>query len=210
MCRGGKMLENLQQSLFFERTKNSPTIVSGGFPCQPHSLAGKRMASDDERDLWSELFRVFCETNGKWLVAENVCGLLTSENGLFFGRILRDLGGVGCNVWWHCFPAYAVGAVYARKRISIVACADCDRLQGFIQKPIKIDTSHRIERPSSEGVRTAISIWNGEKRYTDRIRNHDGLSDWVDRLKCLGNAVVPQQFYPIFQAIAEIEKSKGD
>lgn len=60
---------------FYERTGiKHPTVVSGGFPCQPHSLAGKRLASDDERDLWDELFRVYCETGARWLVGENVGG----------------------------------------------------------------------------------------------------------------------------------------
>ena len=58
---------------FREKTGlKSITVVSGGFPCQPHSLSGKRLASRDKRDLWSELFRVFCETNARWLVGENV------------------------------------------------------------------------------------------------------------------------------------------
>ena len=69
---------------FREKTGlKSITVVSGGFPCQPHSLSGKRLASRDKRDLWSELFRVFCETNARWLVGENVPGLLSSENGRF-------------------------------------------------------------------------------------------------------------------------------
>lgn len=60
---------------FREKTGlDHPTVVSGGFPCQPHSLAGKRLASDDERDLWDELFRVYCETGSRWLVGENVGG----------------------------------------------------------------------------------------------------------------------------------------
>ena len=68
-------IRTLTKESFYEQTKiEHPTVVSGGFPCQPHSLAGKRLASNDERDLWSELFRVYCETGARWLVGENVGG----------------------------------------------------------------------------------------------------------------------------------------
>lgn len=65
------------------------TVLSGGFPCQPHSVAGKRLASSDERDLWGEFARIIREIKPKWIVAENVPGLLSSEHGRFFGRVLR-------------------------------------------------------------------------------------------------------------------------
>lgn len=117
---------------FREKTKiERPTVVSGGFPCQPHSLAGKRLASDDERDLWGELFRVFCETDARWLVAENVPGLLSSENGRFFGRVLRDLAERGCHVWWYCFPAHAAGVPFWGERVVIVAASDGVRFKGL-------------------------------------------------------------------------------
>ena len=70
-----KDIRDLTGADFREKTGiEYPTVVSGGFPCQPHSLAGKRLASDDERDLWYELFRVYCETGARWLVGENVGG----------------------------------------------------------------------------------------------------------------------------------------
>ena len=106
-----KDVRDLTGDEFREKTGiERPTVVSGGFPCQPHSFAGKRLASYDARDLWGELFRVFRETGARWLVGENVPGLLSSEYGRFFGRVLRDLAEAGCHVWWYCFPAYAAGA----------------------------------------------------------------------------------------------------
>lgn len=70
-------------------------LICGGFPCQPHSLAGKRKASADDRDLWGEFSRIIRELRPRYVVAENVPGLLSSEVGRFFGRVLRDLAESG-------------------------------------------------------------------------------------------------------------------
>jgi DNA (cytosine-5)-methyltransferase 1 len=195
---------------FYRRTGiTHPTVVSGGFPCQPHSLAGKRLASDDERDLWSELFRVFCETDARWLVAENVGGLLTSEHGRFFGRVLRDLAQRGCHVWWYCFPAHAAGAPFWGERIAIVAAAPCigrNCLDVHLQKEPTEDHCGCLgkEETRSELIRLHVErIERDNGRGPER--NDDGIPAALDRLKCYGNAVMPQQFFPVFRAIAEVE-----
>lgn len=196
---------------FREKTNGcEPTIVSGGFPCQPHSIAGKRLASDDERDLWSELLRVYRETNAKWLVGENVPGLLTSENGRFFGRVLRDLAEMGCFAWWYCFPAYSCGAKYIGERVCIVATSDSERW-GSVAKKQKT-------RPDVE-YQKMLESWQTRQNnilpYPERLepkpgsrleRNDDGIPRGLDRLKAYGNSVNPYQFYPVFWAIKEVEK----
>ena len=196
---------------FRERTGIAePTVVSGGFPCQPHSLAGERLASDDERDLWSELLRVFCETNARWLVAENVRGLLSSEDGRFFGRVLGDLANAGCTAWWYCFPAHATGARFWGERVAIVAAADSGRFSGRSgQAAAHINWSPDCQDWQYRSAETTHRLM----RYLARpetapadIRNNYGTADWSHRLKAIGNMVVPQQFYPIFAAIAEIEQ----
>lgn len=73
-------------------------LISAGFPCQPHSLAGKRKASADERDLWSEVVRIVGEVQPRWFLGENVPGLLSSESGRFFGRVVNDLVQMGYSV----------------------------------------------------------------------------------------------------------------
>lgn len=198
---------------FREKTNGcAPTVVSGGFPCQPHSLAGKRLASDDERDLWSELLRVFRETNGKWLVGENVPGLLTSENGRFFGRILKDLAEIGCNAWWYCFPAYSAGAKFIGERVCIVATPDCERWRILVEEQKSF---------SDDQYRKNLEKWEARQNdllpYPKRIksesscrleRNDDGIPRALDRLKAYGNAVNPYQFYPIFRCIRKIESGE--
>ena len=95
-------------------------LICGGFPCQPHSLAGQRRASDDDRDLWPEMLRIIRAVKPRWVLAENVPGLLSSEAGRFFGGILRDLAESGYSVGWDCIPASAVGAPHKRERIFII------------------------------------------------------------------------------------------
>ena len=102
------------------------TLVSAGWPCQPHSVAGKREASGDERDLWSEVVRVLGEVRPRWFLGENVPGLLSSESGTFFGRCLNDLARLGYRVGWGVWGANDVGAVHRRRRIFIVAYAEHD------------------------------------------------------------------------------------
>ena len=80
-------------------------LICGGPPCQPHSVAGMRKASADERNLWPEMFGVICATRPRWVVVENVPGLLSSEAGRFFGGILRDLAQGGYCVGWRCISA---------------------------------------------------------------------------------------------------------
>ena len=189
-----------------ERGIRDITLLSGGFPCQPHSLAGKRQASDDERDLWGEYARIICEVKPRWVLGENVTGLLSSEDGRFFGRVLRDLAGLGYSVGWSCYPASTVGALFQRSRVFIIACSHSYGLQGVVSELFQTDESHIIKRPPSEDIGAAISLWNGKITNTNGIRTGDGIPNWMDRIKCLGNSVVPQQVYPILKAIADIEK----
>ncbi|MEN6384513.1 MAG: DNA cytosine methyltransferase, partial [Phycisphaerales bacterium] len=83
----------------------SISIIAGGFPCQPHSISGKRLGSNDERDLWDQNKRLISEINPRWYVGENVPGLLSNESGRFFGRVLRDLAEMGYSTGWLCFGA---------------------------------------------------------------------------------------------------------
>jgi DNA (cytosine-5)-methyltransferase 1 len=99
----------------------SVDVICGGFPCQPHSVAGKRGASSDDRDLWPEFARLIREIRPRWVLAENVPGLRSSESGRYFGGILRDLAGAGYNAEWTSISAADVGAPHRRERVWIVA-----------------------------------------------------------------------------------------
>ena len=99
-------------------------IVSGGFPCQPYSLAGKRAGNDDDRALWPEMLRVIREVAPSWVVGENVAGLLSMDGGRVFDGIVTDLENQGYTVETFIVPAVGVGAPHKRDRVWIVAHAD--------------------------------------------------------------------------------------
>ena len=96
-------------------------VFTAGFPCQPHSLAGKRQASDDSRDLWSECVRAISTLRPRYAVLENVPGLLTSESGRFFNRVLSDLAKIGYVGRYDVLSAAKCGAPHRRERVWIVA-----------------------------------------------------------------------------------------
>jgi DNA (cytosine-5)-methyltransferase 1 len=111
---------------FERRTGIKPgtlAVLSGGFPCQPVSCAGKRKGDTDERWLWDEMLRVICEIRPRWVVAENVRGILSIDNNRTYGRILRDLAQNGYRVGWLCYGAGDVGAPHKRERVFIVGYA---------------------------------------------------------------------------------------
>jgi len=96
-------------------------IVSGGFPCQPFSVAGKRRGQDDDRYLWDETIRVVAETKPKWFVGENVEGIININNGLVLRQVQTDLEKEGFQVQCLVIPASGIGAWHQRKRVWIIA-----------------------------------------------------------------------------------------
>ena len=258
-------IRTLTGGSFYERTRlRAVDVISGGFPCQPFSVAGKRRGKDDDRYLWPEMLRVIQELRPTWIVGENVAGIVS----MALDTVLSDLEGIGYACQAFIIPACAVDAPHRRDRCAIVAHSEGVRLQRKWACWEQI-SSPRLEKSQSERdcdvlpdayeVRRDMRGPGGERVYRDAPRNEvdssskavcdptiQRLQDWrqkavcrpqeepepqrpdwwpaepdvgrvvnglphrVDRLKCLGNAVVPQQFYPIFQAIADLERQRGD
>lgn len=104
-------------------------IVCGGFPCQPFSVAGNRKGQEDSRFLWPEMLRIVGEIKPRWVLGENVAGLLSiadvcGSRGGVFGEILSGLSTLGYRVGWSCYGADEIGAPHVRKRTFILAYAD--------------------------------------------------------------------------------------
>ena len=125
LCRGGKDRSQQPSDVFGEDIKDTKPIrvdlITGGFPCQPFSAAGKRKGTDDDRHLWPEMFRVIPEFKPTWVIAENVRGLLSIEGGLVFQQVCLDLESIGYEVQPFVIPACAVNAPHRRDRVWIVA-----------------------------------------------------------------------------------------
>jgi len=97
-------------------------VITGGFPCQPFSVAGKRKGTDDDRYLWDETIRIVSEQKCKWFIGENVEGIINIQDGLVFRQIHDDLESEGFEVQSLVIPASGVGAWHQRKRVWIIGC----------------------------------------------------------------------------------------
>ncbi len=96
-------------------------ILTGGFPCQPYSQAGKRKGKEDDRHLWPEMLRAIREIQPRWVVGENVFGLINWSWGMVFNEVQTDLEAEGYEVWPYVLPACAVNAPHKRDRVWFVA-----------------------------------------------------------------------------------------
>jgi DNA (cytosine-5)-methyltransferase 1 len=171
----------------------SVDVICGGFPCQDISLAGKGAGIEGERSgLWSEFARLIGELRPKYVIVENVTALLS--RGL--DRVLGDLASFGYDAEWHCIPASAVGLPHLRDRIWIIAYPQCfGRIcldKSFKNESSKVNLSSSLTRWANtfKLLPTVGELFH--ELGCDIVRNDDGLSNGMDRLKQLGNAVVPQ------------------
>lgn len=198
-------------------------LICGGFPCQDVSLAGKRAGLEGKRStLWSEMFRLVCEVRPRWVVAENVPGLLSSDGGRFFGGILRDLAAGGYDAEWGVLSAATLGAPHRRQRIFIVANPgrsgesgishdETDRRSGsLLGKETEIlqgrHAQEDVANPNSKRRESSAKKWWATEPNLGRVAH--GVPSRVDRLKCLGNAVVPQVAQVIGEMILKSEKGE--
>lgn len=205
-------------------------LITGGFPCQDVSCAGKRVGFHDSEGkvtrsgLWSEYARIIGEVKPEWVVAENVRGLLSIPAvgipGGGFGIVLRDLADMGYRSGWCCYGASDVGGKHKRERCFIIAHSNgipifnmgIGAVQGRREDGAGFGGENWSEFKLVAG-RVAPSEWiptgSGTIARPLLCRAGHGVSRKlvVSRLKCLGNAVVPQQSYPIFAAIMEVGKN---
>jgi len=102
--------------------KYQADVVTGGFPCQPFSVAGKRKGTDDDRYLWDETIRVVRECKPKYFIGENVEGIINIQEGMVLRQVQTDLEKEGFEVQCLIIPASGIGAWHQRKRVWIIGC----------------------------------------------------------------------------------------
>ncbi len=155
-------------------------LVAGGFPCQPVSAVGERLAQDDDRWLWPDFFRIVRMVGPRYVVVENVTGLF--DRGM--GDVLGDLASLGLDAEWSVLSACSMGAPHPRERVFVVAHPQGERLEwaGFPAHP-------RPALLASEGCSASVGgRWAAESQ-PDGVAY--GTPDRVERLRGIGNAVVP-------------------
>ena len=195
-------------------------IITGGFPCQPFSVAGLREGKGDDRYLWPAMFGVVQKYKPTWLISENV----TAIDGMALEDVLSDLGSIGYETAPPLeIPAVAVGAFHERFRIWIIAHAD--REGESISAEHEGDTQGRLDSTYSTGddvqrslpqqgsngqqigatfVPNAWETWEGILPESAVCRANDGIPSRVDRTRGLGNAIVPQIAELLFRQIKEL------
>ena len=194
-------------------------LLTGGFPCQPFSVAGKRRGAGDDRALWPEMLRVIGGAKPRWLIGENVAGIVTME----LDNILSDLEGIGYTAWPLVIPACAVDARHRRDRVWIVAHATRElqhgrgqSRDGRRQHPDGGEDVADADGASAQGNQCAERSetqradacerceWRDEREWfaeSGMGRVAHGIPNRAHRLRGLGNAIVPQVAEEIIRAI---------
>ncbi|QLE45138.1 DNA cytosine methyltransferase (plasmid) [Nostoc sp. C052] len=172
--------------------------IIAGLPCPPFSLAGKRLASQDERNLFGEFFRIICDIRPKWAIVENVPGLITAESGEFFRSVLWQFAQMGFDVEWGVLSASQVGAVHKRERIWFIATnSQSSRRDTSWSQHIQERTNlasigggdagnsqkHRLTNSVEYGAFSQPTSSRGDDRCTTGLDGclltHAGLTDWL-------------------------------
>lgn len=178
-------------------------VVCGGFPCQPFSSSGLRRGASDDRYLWPEMFRVIRESRPDWVIGENVSAF--ARMGL--DEMLSDLEEEKYTSRSFIIPACGVDAPHRRNRVWVVAHANHKGQRADQRGRGKGDYA-RSDGKTTSGPRsldTDKARWSDEPRI---CRISHGLPNRLDRIKALGNSLVPQIAEQIGHAIIEIERGK--
>lgn len=259
----------IKEALYGKTGKYSATLISGGFPCQGFSYAGKRRGFKDDRYLWPGMFKVIKALMPSWVLGENVAGFIS----LGLKKTVSDLESAGYTVRVFVLPAFAVGAWHERKRVFVTGhlsnatckfrdngLCKCDcwedgrwetqKIQFFGESVDSRAGNNSILPPGGTGTDRGSFPQPGNARacktvYGGSINQHEGIQikpgmggmadglptwldghkiwekepegvsriikkgeNWAERITALGNAVVPQQVYPVLKGIADIETGK--
>jgi len=142
-------------------------IITGGFPCQPFSTAGKRKGTADDRHLWPEMLRAIKEISPRWIVGENVPGIVSWSNGLVFEQVQADLEAEGYEVQPVILPACAVNAPHRRDRVWFIANSTISGVNSLQKQKIKADRSKTSSNPTHIRHEHPGKSWTGRNGLED-------------------------------------------
>ena len=187
-------------------------VICGGFPCQPFSVAGKQKGKEDDRYLWPQMFRIIKELRPSWIIIENVTGFIDMGLDICISNLENE--GYTCQAF--IIPACAINTQHRRDRLWIVGNSNSSN--AYRQNGIRRTTNKSFKEWSdSENLKTrgggvsqlgTTSDMQQYNSYARILREFHGIPDRMDRLKGLGNAVVPQIPEIIGRAIMEIENNQ--
>lgn len=194
-----KQYEDIRTAIIRERVD----IISGGFPCQDISVAGKMEGITGERSgLWSEMFRVIRQIRPKYVIIENSPALLIRG----FERVLCNLSQIGYNAEWQCISNIAFGYPHKRERLYVIAY------------PYEVGLQSKI--CSDGGFKSVFKKWspNPDDGYSlskrihqigqsEVIRNGHGFRSWTHRVGSIGNTVNPTIAYYLFECIKKHDQN---
>lgn len=172
-------------------------LITGGYPCQPFSLSGKRQGEDDDRHLWPEVRRITAAARPRWVLCENVIGHVT----MGLDQVLDDLASLGYAAEAIVLPACAVGNWHRRDRVWIVAHDSRQRLQ----KPQVVDAETLLSELGGTADEAWLRVAEWEADQPSMVGVAHGIPHWVDRARGTGNAIVPQVAAEILRCMMRVD-----
>ena len=211
----------------FTKYANKIDILTGGFPCQPYSQAGKRKGKNDTRHLWPHMYRAIAEIRPRWVVGENVRGIINWNEGLVFNEIQIEMEALGYETISFLLPANAVNSPQKRNRIFFISYTN--KMAGRGLGECKNENTQQRQKEIGGKDRckfhlvlngNLFEVWNDRKQEyvceSPLISRINGFSDRLDGIAfskwcnesngAYGNSVVPQLVFMIFKAIEQYEK----
>jgi DNA (cytosine-5)-methyltransferase 1 len=212
----------------FTKYANTIDILTGGFPCQPYSVAGARKGKEDERHLWPEMLRTIREVQPRWIVGENVRGIVNWNGGMVFDEVQADLENEGYKILPFLLPSVGIGANNIRERIWFIAYSN-----SMGRKNVQNNFTS-----STNKVRNLQSDWTENKRWEKETSELDSSSNsflrfsemygqppifsvddelpfrlvgstvpkWIENsMIAVGNSINPKVALQIFKAIEQYE-----
>lgn len=176
-------------------------IITGGYPCQPFSLAGGRKGAEDDRHLWPSMLEIVKRARPSWVLAENVVGHIT----MGIDQVLADLESEGYAATAVVVPACAVDARHRRERVWIVANTKSIGRDHGNDSELLRQGAGKVNAPASA---SGVVDWVEARRWEDEPelgRVAHGIPDRVDRMRGLGNAIVPQVAAEILRCMMRVD-----